>query len=91
VSLYIEIPVMIVMYIGYLIARRGSAKDSNGVLDPSFTGLKGFTDLVDVDAVDLRKNEHEEGADEHQDEAEREKRLQQGSLRILWRIYYSIA
>jgi AAT family amino acid transporter len=88
VSLYIEIPVMIVMYIGYLIVRRISAQDSNGVLDP---GLKGFTDLVDVDTVDLRKNEHEEGADEHQDEAEREKRLQRGALRILWRVYYSIA
>lgn len=83
---------MIIMYIGCLIVRRVSARRSaDGVLDPSFAGLRGFTDLVNIHTVDLKKHEHEEEADEQEDEAVRAKRLGQGKFKALWRIYYSIA
>jgi hypothetical protein len=92
VSLYIEIPVMFVMYVGWILARRRIAVTAqSGVLDPSFSGLKGFTDLVDIYALDLRKDEYDEQIDDHEDEALRNKRLGRGQLSVFWKIYYSIA
>jgi len=91
VSLYIEIPVIFVMSVGWLSARRIAAAARNNVLDPSFSGFKGFTDLVDINTLDLTKDEYEEQIDDREDEALRNKRLNRGKLSTLWRIYYTLA
>jgi len=65
VSLYIEIPVMIVMYLGWLIIRRPDpnllATSSSLSPDRSHPRRRWWkTDLVDVDTVDLMSDEYEE-------------------------------
>jgi len=90
VSLYIEIPVMLVMYFGWLVARRISSRSSDGLLDHSALALERFTDLVDIDGIDLRRDEYDEQSDDHEEETTRNKRLNRGKMWILWKLYYSI-
>ena len=82
---------MFVMYVGWLLARRFAVTSRTAVLDPSFSGPKGFTDLVDIHTLDLKKDEHDEQPDDYEDETLRNKRLNSGKQRIFWQLYYSIA
>jgi AAT family amino acid transporter len=78
---------MVVLYFGWLVAHRNSSRTLDGVLD---SGVRGFTDLVDIDTLDLKRDEYDEEPDDHEEEVQRNKRLNQGKKRILWKLYYSI-
>lgn len=95
ITLYLEIPVMIVMYLGWILIRR---PNPNHHLPSSLASsplpwkwLKD--DLVNLDTVDLRRDEYDDvGLDPEraeEEEREREKRST-GKGRWLWRIYYWI-
>ncbi|KAH7923932.1 hypothetical protein BV22DRAFT_1130240 [Leucogyrophana mollusca] len=104
VSFYIEIPVMLVMYLTWILAKRAvpmspgsgnapsaSAHESTPLIG---TGTGGHTsrwfDIVDIQNVDLFKDEYEEEATDEADDEQRAKRLQ-SRARILWRVYYLVA
>lgn len=46
-----------------------------------------YSDLVDIKAVDLVRDEYEEDEEDKEDDEERDTRLG-GKWRLLWRIYY---
>ncbi len=80
---------MIVMYILWMLIKRPGLKAS-----PNTSQAKRWhSDLVDVDTVDLSKDEYQdEEEDIIEDEARRD-RVTKGNvgLRVLWRFYYYVA
>jgi amino acid permease len=74
VSFYIEIPVMLVMFIFWMLLKH--------------PGLR-YGDLVDVKTVDLSRDEYTEGDQDRADDEERDIRMK-GSKGYLWRLYYWI-
>ncbi|KZT08438.1 uncharacterized protein LAESUDRAFT_723957 [Laetiporus sulphureus 93-53] len=105
ISFYIEIPVMLAMFFGWIFIMRaaGSASlESEPEFDTSSAGpnvpllrrsihrkRKRYHDLVDLDTVDLTKDEYEEAETDRSDDEEREKRLN-GCTGWLWAMYYWI-
>ncbi|KAF8810121.1 hypothetical protein BYT27DRAFT_7186985 [Phlegmacium glaucopus] len=104
VSFYIEIPIIIIMFLTWLLfgAREsGRSAGSTSELDPllSNPGVDGsspgrlnryqikYHDLVDVDTVDLKRDEYEEVDAGGEDEIAR--RLS-GKKKLLWTLYYWI-
>lgn len=96
VSFYIEIPVMIVMYVGWVLLKRApklvGAKTGDqtsplavGGLDPH--SKSRWHDLVDTKSVDLKSQEYEEVEEDRIDDATRQKRLSSRAW-WLWRVYY---
>jgi AAT family amino acid transporter len=97
VSFYVEIPVMIIMYVVWLSLKRPPQglhirePASQALLAPqssqaTYIKSHGYLhDLVDVDKVDLRSDEHEEPDDDG--DRELAERLQ-GKRRWLWSLYY---
>lgn len=96
VSFYIEIPVMIVMYVGWVLLKRApklvGAKTGDqtsplavGGLDPH--SKSRWHDLVDTKSVDLKSQEYEEVEEDRIDDATRQKRLSSRAW-CLWRVYY---
>ncbi|OBZ67136.1 putative amino-acid permease PB1C11.02 [Grifola frondosa] len=96
VSFYIEIPVMIVMYFGWMLIR---PSNTHPPLPATTTPVSlahrikerfwKFHDLVDVEVVDLIRDEHEEDDADVADDEERTARLK-GTYRWLWRVYYLV-
>ncbi|KAF8813720.1 hypothetical protein BYT27DRAFT_7180470 [Phlegmacium glaucopus] len=100
VSFYIEIPVIIVMFFAWLLfggRESGSTSDPPPLSNPGVDGSSPsrlnnrnkirYHDLVDVDTVDLIRDEYEEVDTGGEDEIAR--RLS-GKKRLLWTIYYWI-
>ncbi|RDB24776.1 putative amino-acid permease PB1C11.02 [Hypsizygus marmoreus] len=95
VSYYIEIPIMLVMFIVWMVLKRPGA--SKGLPEASGSGegrrsparRLWYSDLVDVDTVDLYRDEYVEEEDDKFDDEKRTSRLQ-GKLRFLWRFFYWI-
>lgn len=106
VSLYIELPVMLVMYAAWMLVKSPAARLPAGPLLPesptSSTPLSAsrraghrrrtasrwwHSDLVDVNTVDLIRDEHQEEVVDKADDEERERRVH-GKARLLWKIYY---
>ena len=79
---------MIVMYLGWILIRRPNPNPNSSTSHIQWKWLKN--DLVDLDTVDLRRDEYNEvGFDpERAEEEEREREKRKG--RWLWRIYYWI-
>ncbi|KAI0930648.1 hypothetical protein AcV5_007307 [Taiwanofungus camphoratus] len=101
VSFYLEIPVMLVMYIGWILFRRPLSlpDDETRPLLPASPATpllrsphrrSKYSDLVDIAAVDLRRDEYEEEETDKRDDEERERRLK-GRLGLLWKLYYWVA
>ncbi|GJE95838.1 amino acid permease [Phanerochaete sordida] len=106
VSFYIEIPIMIVMYLIWLFVNRipvikSKLADIAGANDevppsPSTSTVAlaprrvRWFDLVDTSTVDLFKYEHHDSVDDLIEDQERERRLK-GRSRWLWQLYYYMA
>lgn len=89
VSFYIEIPVMIIMYILWMLIKRPGWKASTQTSRTN-TERIWYSDLVDVNTVDLTKDEYkDEEVDKVEDEV-RKNRATKGKARWLWRMYYWI-
>ena len=102
VSFYVEIPVLIIMYIGYMLIRRprlSSARialpsEDEPVPQPrSFPrrvwGVLTYNDQVDITTVDLQRDEHNEEPEDAADDQDREAKLH-GRWRWFWKVYYAI-
>lgn len=103
ISFYLELPVMVLMYIGWLLLKRpvqrSDWEESRALISPtSATPLlprshrfsdRSFHDLVDTLTVDLRRDEYEEAAVDKADDELRERRLH-GRVQWLWTLYYWI-
>lgn len=104
VSLYIEIPVMIFMYLVWMLIRRPDPNaeaaarlpDNADNADGSSTSAKPIarrkwwtSDLVDVNTVDLTRDEYEEQVVDKVDD-ERIERRYAGKWRWAWRVYYAL-
>ncbi|KAH9832274.1 amino acid permease-domain-containing protein [Rhodofomes roseus] len=95
VSFYIEIPVMALMYAGWLIVRRqpkpaGQVGEQRSLLPAGCIGPRRsfrWHDLVDIQTIDLKRDEYEEAEADRVDDAQRQKRLE-GRVGSLWRLYY---
>jgi len=110
VSFYIEIPVMVVMYVSWLITKGATvaavrqrvggdatlelARETTPLLCIGTRrrgiDLRAAFDIVDLNTVDLRKDEY---ADVDQDEAEDNEHKQRlsGRYGLLWRLFYYVA
>ncbi|KAF9814582.1 hypothetical protein IEO21_05040 [Rhodonia placenta] len=77
VSFYVEIPVMLVMFVGWMVVRRPARKE----------GRPRWHDIVDTTTVDLTRDEYEEDATDKADDELRAERLK-GQVGLLWRLYY---
>ncbi|KAJ4493882.1 amino acid permease-domain-containing protein [Lentinula edodes] len=129
VSYYIELPIMLIMYLAWMLIQRpgrpsrlnepvngitsGPSTGSRNPRSPSQTPLfdgngrrsssKGrrrerggrwwYNDIVDVNTVDLYRDEHDEEEEDRVDDVERERRLKGSNLvqRTLWKLFYFIA
>ncbi|KAF4599728.1 hypothetical protein EYR40_006827 [Pleurotus pulmonarius] len=99
VSFYIEIPIMLTMYVVWMLVRRPGADKLALPTDTATrdtarsTGHSGgwwHSDLVDVHTVDLKRDEHEEGEEDKADDEQRRRRMD-GKAKALWRCYYWFA
>jgi len=91
VSLYLEIPIMIVMWFGWIAVHRLTKRETNPDSTSSGAGVNGVLDIVDLQTIDLKGDEYQDAVDDGEEEALRQKRTSQGTLRLLWRIYYLAA
>ncbi|EJF57625.1 hypothetical protein DICSQDRAFT_140179 [Dichomitus squalens LYAD-421 SS1] len=104
VSFYIEIPVMLVMYLLWMLIWRPSPSSAPVSLPTGDQVASGparkslsrrvwdfltYNDAVDVRTVDLKRDEHEEEAADLADDARRESKLK-GRYRWLWKVYYAV-
>ncbi|KAF9646561.1 hypothetical protein BDM02DRAFT_3118383 [Thelephora ganbajun] len=93
VSLYLEIPMMIVMWFGWIAVRRLAKAKRVTCLDntPLERGINGILDIIDLRTIDLTSDEYQDSTEDDDEEALRQKRMSQGGWRFLWRIYYLAA
>lgn len=93
VSFYLELPVMLAMYIAWLVVKRSSrlptsSSESGPLLHTTAPQMTSqYHDFVDTRTVDLRRDEYEEDEVDKVDDEEREGRVR-GRYRLLWRLYY---
>jgi amino acid transporter, AAT family len=101
VSFYIEIPVMIVMYLAWLsltqISRRKVKVNSTENEDVAESSLSAgvpkstrWFDIVDTAKVDLYHDEYQDEVLDQIDDQKREYRLS-GKSRWFWQLYYIVA
>jgi AAT family amino acid transporter len=90
VSFYVEIPVMIVMCTAWMLIKRPR---SNSSAQTAQSRRFWYSDLVDVNTVDLSKDEYHDEESDHIEDETRIRRMTKGNLgmRILWRLYYVVA
>jgi len=91
VSLYLEIPVMIVMWAGWLAVRRLAKQATHPDGTSTNKSVNGILDIVDLGTIDLTSDEYQDVVEDEEEEALRLKRTSQGKWRFLWRIYYLAA
>jgi amino acid transporter, AAT family len=89
VSFYVEIPVMLVMFIFWMLLKRPGLRSSHPDGSRALTGT-WYSDLVDVKTVDLSRDEYMEGDHDRADDEQRITRMK-GNTRYLWRLYYWLA
>jgi len=94
VSFYIEILLMLVMFIFWMLLKRPGLHHLrlSGTLGDGENGKRmWYSDLVDVKTVDLSRDEYVERDDDRADDKQRTNRMTQGWKGYLWRLYYWIA
>ncbi|KAF8070371.1 amino acid permease-domain-containing protein [Lyophyllum atratum] len=95
VSFYIQIPTMIVMFVVWLSMTwlrpsrskdlpRGSGRDQT---DPTPARRVWYSDLVDLNTVDLFRDEYVEEEEDNADDERRNDRVE-GKRGFLWKVYY---
>ncbi|KAG7090961.1 hypothetical protein E1B28_010029 [Marasmius oreades] len=91
-SLYIEIPVMVVMTLIWLFIRRPNPNPRPTSGSSRSKRVLWFTDVVDANVVDLYRDEYEEelAPSDIIDNETRKRRLNEGKQRFFWRLYYWI-
>lgn len=82
---------MIVMWFGWIAVHRLTKRETNPDSTSSSAGANGVLDIVDLQTIDLKGDEYQDVVDDGEEEALRQKRTSQGTLRFLWRIYYLAA
>lgn len=91
ISLYIELPVMVVMTIAWLVVRKLARRSESGPDLAHETSERAwsqrYTDLVDVNTVDLRRDEYVSVEEDTLDDLKQDGRLK-GRWRWAWGIYY---
>jgi AAT family amino acid transporter len=91
VSYYIELPAMLVMYGVWMATHRPSSLPSPSLQGSRATGkARQWLDAVNVNAIDLKKDEYEELPEDLEEDVEREKHLK-GRMAWAWKLYYLIA
>lgn len=95
VSFYIEIPIMIIMYLLWTILQRSNAQLSTlpAPSSPDLVTPKGrwwYTDTVDTGVVDLRRDEYVQVEEDRHEEEQRDRRFK-GRWGYGWRLYYLVA
>ncbi|KAI0322347.1 amino acid permease/ SLC12A domain-containing protein [Amylostereum chailletii] len=88
VSFYVELPVMLVMFIAWSLVHRSPAVHDEVVV--STRRVRQWSDIVDLATVDLRRDEYSDVEDDVVDDQEKERR-QKGRMAWAWRIYYLLA
>jgi AAT family amino acid transporter len=104
VSFYIQIPTMLFMFTVWMLVKRPGfyaleaaharlpETSAAGEARPPVLKRMWYSDLVDVQTVDLFRDEHIEGEDDKADDQRREARIRGGGVKaFLWRIYYVAA
>ncbi|KAL1756244.1 amino acid permease-domain-containing protein [Schizophyllum commune] len=93
-SMYLEIFVMIGMFVLYMLIRRPDP------LDPARLGADvaegearprrriWYSDLVDTKTVDLQRDQYDEEEEERTADEKRDRRLESGRLRYFWKVWY---
>ena len=96
ISFYIEIPIMVIMYLVWVLVHHNpfqkgqeialpiDAEDIPVTIAPT---RSRWLDLVETSEVDLHKDEYKDDVADLADNEERDKRLS-GRTGWLWRIYY---
>lgn len=84
-SFYLQVFVMIVMFIGWVLVRRITGLSADPVTGHPRPLWQ--LDIVNTNTVDLFKDEHFEEEVDKADDDERRQRLT-GPKRFLWRLYY---
>ena len=113
ISFYIELPVMLIMFLTWLYLQSPSSSSESSLSNSKSTVLRNdadasqpllaqesvintdlkphrkhwYSDLVDVDNVDLSRDEYADEEDDILDDEERTKRVS-GRLGVLWTVYY---
>jgi amino acid transporter, AAT family len=102
ISYYVELPVMLVMFIAWTLTRRfrraqpmaveRPASSSPGEAPPSIQGSEWtrWFDVVDVATIDLKRDEYEDDQRDFEEDDVQERRLK-GQMRWAWKIYHYIA
>lgn len=96
VSFYIQIPLMIVMFIVWMLVQRPGARKNlpndsvSGSGDAPLARRLWYSDLVDVDTVDLFRDEYVEEEEDKTEDELRKNRVK-GKKGFLWRLYYWVA
>jgi len=92
ISLYIQIPVMLVLFVTWSIVRKVLKHQEVTNLSTSTGGkVRYATDVVDVRTVDLNKDEYNVVEEEDEEDNERrERRTATGKARWLWKLFYWI-
>ncbi|EKM79648.1 hypothetical protein AGABI1DRAFT_74756 [Agaricus bisporus var. burnettii JB137-S8] len=90
VSFYIELPIMAIMTLAWLFIKRRRNPDS---LQTSRTKTFWYTDMPDLDTMDLHEDEYKEVEDDIIEDEKRAQRTKYGNFvfRVLWRSYYWVA
>lgn len=96
VSMYVEIFIMITMYVAYMLLRRPDPVEptrpgaDTGEREAPIRRRVWYSDLVDTKTVDLTRDEYEEEEEDKHDDDKREQRLGSGRWRLLWRLWYLV-
>lgn len=91
-SFYVELPVMLCMYLVWLFLKRQTSVSLPGHSEAVEQPIRQrtLTDLVDINDIDLKMYEYVEGVEDIEDDERRELRLK-GRWSWLWRIWYILA
>jgi hypothetical protein len=82
---------MIVMWFGWIIARRLTKQVTGSDNTSTNRGVNGALDIVNLQTVDLTTDEYQDVFEDDEEEALRRKRISQGKRRLFWRVYYLAA
>ena len=81
---------MLVMFVSWMLLKHSGLHSAHSSISGTHRRTSWYSDLVDVETVDLSRDEYAEGDEDRADDEERNIRMK-GSKGYLWRLYYWIA